>query len=73
MTIEGHCDDRGTNEYNLALGEGRAQSARDFLMDLGIKESRLNSISYGEERPLAAGQDEDTWARNRRAHFVIVE
>ena len=73
VTIEGHCDDRGTNEYNLALGEGRAQSARDFLVDLGIKESRLNAISYGEERPIARGQDEETWARNRRAHFVIVE
>ena len=73
VTIEGHCDDRGTNEYNLALGEGRAQSARDFLVDLGIKESRLNAISYGEERPIAQGQDEETWARNRRAHFVIVE
>jgi peptidoglycan-associated lipoprotein len=73
VTIEGHCDDRGTNEYNLALGEGRAQSARDFLVDLGIKESRLNAISYGEERPLAAGQDEETWARNRRAHFVILK
>ena len=69
VTIE----DRGTNEYNLALGEGRAQSARDFLVDLGIKESRLNAISYGEERPIAQGQDEETWARNRRAHFVIVE
>jgi peptidoglycan-associated lipoprotein len=73
VTIEGHCDDRGTNEYNLALGEGRAQSARDFLVDLGIAESRLNSLSYGEERPLAIGQDEETWARNRRAHFVIKE
>ena len=71
VTIEGHCDDRGTNEYNLALGEGRAQSARDFLVDLGIDESRLKSLSYGEERPLATGQDEETWARNRRAHFVI--
>ena len=71
VNIEGHCDDRGTNEYNLALGEGRAQSARDFLVDLGIKESRLNAISYGEERPIATGQDEETWARNRRAHFVI--
>ena len=71
VTIEGHCDDRGTNEYNLALGEGRAQSARDFLVDLGINESRLKSLSYGEERPFAAGQDEETWARNRRAHFVI--
>ena len=73
VTIEGHCDDRGTNEYNLALGEGRAQSARTFLIDLGIKESRLNSISYGEERPIATGQNEDAWARNRRAHFVIEE
>ena len=71
VTIEGHCDDRGTNEYNLALGEGRAQSARDFLVDLGINESRLKSLSYGEERPLAISQDEETWARNRRAHFVI--
>jgi len=73
VTIEGHCDDRGTNEYNLALGEGRAQSAREFLVDLGIKESRLNAISYGEERPIAKSQDEETWARNRRAHFVIIE
>ena len=71
VTIEGHCDDRGTNEYNLALGEGRAQSARDFLVDLGIRESRLKSLSYGEERPLVTGQDEESWARNRRAHFVI--
>ena len=73
VTIEGHCDDRGTNEYNLALGEGRAQSARDYLVDLGIRESRLNTISYGEERPITRGQDEDSWARNRRAHFVIEE
>jgi peptidoglycan-associated lipoprotein len=73
VTLEGHCDDRGTNEYNLALGEGRAQSARAFLIDLGIKESRLTSISYGEERPLATGQNEEAWARNRRAHFVIEE
>jgi peptidoglycan-associated lipoprotein len=73
VTIEGHCDDRGTNEYNLALGEGRAQSAQAFLMDLGIKASRLNSISYGEERPLVTGQNEEAWARNRRVHFVIEE
>ncbi len=73
VTIEGHCDDRGTNEYNLALGEGRAQSARAFLVDLGVKESRLNTISYGEERPIAAGQNEEAWAKNRRAHFVIEE
>jgi peptidoglycan-associated lipoprotein len=73
VTIEGHCDDRGTNEYNLALGEGRAQSARAFLLDLGIKESRLTTISYGEERPADRGQNEEAWARNRRAHFVIEE
>jgi len=73
VTIEGHCDDRGTNEYNLALGEGRAQSAQAFLIDLGIKASRLNSISYGEERPLVTGQNEEAWARNRRVHFVIEE
>jgi peptidoglycan-associated lipoprotein len=73
VTIEGHCDDRGTNEYNLALGEGRAQSARAFLVDLGVKESKLISISYGEERPIGRGQNEEAWARNRRAHFVIEE
>jgi len=73
VIIEGHCDDRGTNEYNLALGEGRAQSARAFLLDLGIKESRLTAISYGEERPADRGQNEEAWAKNRRAHFVIEE
>jgi peptidoglycan-associated lipoprotein len=73
VTIEGHCDNRGTNEYNLALGEGRAQSAKAFLVDLGIDPSRLNTISYGEERPIDRAQTEDAWARNRRAHFVIEE
>jgi len=73
VTIEGHCDNRGTNEYNLALGEGRAQSAKTFLMDLGIDISRLNTISYGEERPIDPQQTESAWAKNRRAHFVIVE
>ncbi len=71
VTIEGHCDDRGTNEYNLALGEGRAQSAHAFLVDLGIKESRLNSISYGEERPVDPRNAEEAWAKNRRDHFVV--
>ena len=71
VTIEGHCDSRGTNEYNLALGEGRAQSAKSFLVDLGIQSSRLNTISYGEERPIDSTQTEDAWAKNRRAHFVI--
>jgi peptidoglycan-associated lipoprotein len=71
VTIEGHCDNRGTNEYNLALGEGRAQSAKGFLVDLGIDATRLNTISYGEERPIAMDQTEEAWSRNRRAHFVI--
>jgi peptidoglycan-associated lipoprotein len=71
VTIEGHCDNRGTNEYNLALGEGRAQSAKTFLVDLGIDPSRLTTISYGEERPIDAEQTEEAWARNRRGHFVI--
>jgi len=73
VTIEGHCDNRGTNEYNLALGEGRAQSAKTFLMDLGIDVSKLRTISYGEERPLDPQQTESAWAKNRRAHFVIEE
>ena len=73
ITIEGHCDNRGTNEYNLALGEGRAQSAKAFLVDLGIEPSRLNTISYGEERPLDGTQTEEAWASNRRAHFIIIE
>jgi peptidoglycan-associated lipoprotein len=71
VTIEGHCDNRGTNEYNLALGEGRAQSARAFLDDLGIESSRLKTTSYGEERPIDSAQTEEAWAKNRRAHFVI--
>jgi peptidoglycan-associated lipoprotein len=73
ITIEGHCDERGTNEYNLALGEGRAQSAKAFLVDLGIDSSRLNTISYGEERPIDRAQTEEGWTKNRRAHFVIIE
>ena len=71
VTIEGHCDNRGTNEYNLALGEGRAQSVNAFLIDLGIDPVRLNTISYGEERPLDPAQTENAWAKNRRAHFII--
>jgi len=73
VVIEGHADNRGTNEYNLALGEGRAQSAKTFLVDLGIDASRLQTISYGEERPLDPRETEDAWAKNRRAHFVIQE
>jgi len=71
VVVEGHCDERGTNEYNLALGDRRAESAKNFLVELGVLESRFTTISYGEERPLATAQDEEAWARNRRAHFVI--
>ena len=71
VTIEGHCDERGTTEYNLALGDRRAFSAKSFLVDLGIDESRLTTISYGEERPLDPQSTEDAYQKNRRAHFVI--
>jgi len=70
-TIEGHCDERGTNEYNLALGDRRAESAKTFLMDLGISGSRLSCISYGEERPVDPGHNEEAWSKNRRGHFTI--
>lgn len=71
ITIEGHCDERGTNAYNLALGERRAESVKTFLAGLGIDQSRLATISYGEERPLDPGHGETSWSRNRRAHFSI--
>jgi peptidoglycan-associated lipoprotein len=71
VTVEGHCDERGTNEYNLALGEARAKSAKAFLADLGISAARIATISYGEERPLVEGTSEEAYAKNRRAHFVI--
>jgi peptidoglycan-associated lipoprotein len=71
VTVEGHCDDRGTNEYNVALGERRAQSVKTFLDNLGIDTNRLNTVSYGEERPIAMGHDEASLAENRRAQFVI--
>jgi peptidoglycan-associated lipoprotein len=71
VVIEGHCDERGTAEYNLALGERRALAAKAFLMNLGISSSRLSTISYGEERPVDPGSNEEAWARNRRAHFVL--
>ena len=73
VTIEGHCDSRGTNEYNLALGDRRAYSAKVFLIDLGIAETRMQTLSFGEERPLDPGENEEAWAKNRRAHFVINE
>ncbi len=71
ITIEGHCDERGTNGYNLALGDRRAESVKMFLADLGIDQSRLATISYGEERPLDRGHGEAVWASNRRAYFLI--
>jgi peptidoglycan-associated lipoprotein len=71
VTIEGHADERGTNEYNLALGDRRADSAKAYLVDLGIPASRLTTISYGEERPLCTQKNEECWAKNRRGHFVI--
>ncbi|MGE0043014.1 MAG: peptidoglycan-associated lipoprotein Pal [Vicinamibacterales bacterium] len=71
VTIEGHCDERGTAEYNLALGERRAVSARDYLVSLGIAADRLRVVSYGKEFPFDPGHDDAAWAQNRRAHFVI--
>ncbi len=71
VIIEGHCDDRGTNEYNLALGEKRARGAQNFLVTLGVDGSRLSTVTYGEERPLDTGTSEEARAKNRRAHFVI--
>lgn len=71
IQIEGHCDERGTNEYNLALGERRANSTKKYLISLGIEEDRISTISYGEERPFDPGHNEEAWAKNRRAHFVI--
>jgi len=71
VSVEGHCDDRGTEAYNIALGERRAESVKKFLVDLGISAHRMNTVSYGEERPIAMGQDEISWAKNRRAQFVI--
>ena len=71
VTVEGHCDDRGTNEYNLALGDRRAESAKAFLVDLGIDPMRLTTISYGEERPVDPRNTEEAWAKNRRDHFVV--
>jgi peptidoglycan-associated lipoprotein len=71
LTIEGHADERGTRDYNLALGERRANSVRQYLASLGTNTSRLAVISYGEERPEALGSDEASWARNRRAVFII--
>jgi peptidoglycan-associated lipoprotein len=70
LVIEGHCDERGTAEYNQALGERRAQAVRDYLVQAGITQDRLRLISYGKERPFATGSDEAAYAQNRRAHFT---
>jgi peptidoglycan-associated lipoprotein len=69
--IEGHCDERGTVEYNLALGDKRARAVRDFLVSAGVPEGRLSAISLGKERPKDPGHDEAAWAQNRRAHFAV--
>lgn len=71
VTIEGHADERGTREYNLALGERRASAARDYLVSLGINAGRISTISYGEERPIAVGSNEEAWAQNRVAISVV--
>jgi peptidoglycan-associated lipoprotein len=71
ITIEGHCDERGTREYNLALGERRADAARDYLVALGVDGGRLTTISYGKERPAVLGSNEEAWAQNRRDVFVV--
>lgn len=73
VKIEGHCDERGTNEYNLALGEKRAIAARDYFVRLGIEEEKISIISYGEERPLVPAHNESAWAKNRRAEFVVTK
>ena len=71
ITLEGHCDERGTGSYNLALGEKRANAAKDFLVSLGVPASQITTVSYGKDRPFDAGHTEAAWAKNRRAHFVV--
>jgi peptidoglycan-associated lipoprotein len=73
VTIEGHADERGTRDYNIALGERRANAAKNYLASLGIDPSRINTVSYGKERPAALGSDEAAWAQNRRAVTVTVQ
>lgn len=70
LTIEGHCDERGTTEYNLALGQKRAEAAKDYLVKLGVSDRRIKTISYGKEAPLQPGHTENDWSKNRRDHFV---
>ncbi|HOK06702.1 MAG TPA: peptidoglycan-associated lipoprotein Pal, partial [Syntrophales bacterium] len=71
LLIEGHCDERGTSEYNLALGERRAAAAMKYLVELGVAKDRIKTVSYGKERPLDPGHNEEAWAKNRRCHFVL--
>lgn len=73
VLIEGHCDERGTSEYNLGLGDKRANSAKDYLVSLGVPSSRIDIISYGKEKPVCAEHAEDCWAKNRRDHFVVLK
>jgi peptidoglycan-associated lipoprotein len=73
VLVEGHCDERGTEQYNMALGQKRADSTRDYLISLGMDASQLGTISYGKDRPLCPDHNEDCWAKNRRAHFVLSE
>lgn len=72
LLIEGHCDERGTEQYNLALGDRRANTAKQFLVTLGVDAGRIRTVSYGEERPFDPGHDDSAWAKNRRAHLVLV-
>jgi len=72
IQVEGHCDERGTSEYNLALGERRANSTKRYLVSLGIASDRISTISFGKERPLDPGHNEEAWAKNRRAHIVVL-
>jgi peptidoglycan-associated lipoprotein len=72
IRIEGHCDERGTREYNMALGDRRANAVKEFLASLGIDASRIETVSYGKEKPFSMGHDESAWAQNRRAHFVAI-
>ena len=71
LTIEGHCDERGTSEYNLALGERRANSVRDYLTSLGVGHERMRTLSYGSERPVCTEHEESCWSQNRRAHMIV--
>ncbi len=73
VTIEGHCDERGSTEYNLALGDRRAQAARQFLISLGVAAERMETVSWGKERPFCTTSDETCWQQNRRAHFVMAK